>query len=724
MLNLKKYIRLPYLCLAMFMSCNNPVDMQAQVPQGEITKDQVLMYSVLSTIERYHYEPKELNDAYSALVLEQYLKTLDFNKRFFLKEDITKFENYKTKIDDQIREGNFTFFDEVNDTYNKRIEQAHAFYQEILDKPFDYKKSETIETDGEKLKYATTEAELKDRWRKSLKFQVLTRIQTRLELQEEAISKRDSLAKKDPEAAKKDTTTVKTFEEIEIDERKKALKTYNSWYARVQKEKRDVRLSYYINSILAVLEPHTEFFPPLEKENFDIRMSGKLEGIGAQLIEEEGFITVSKVVPGSAAFRQGELKEKDKIIKVAQGEQEPVDVVDMSIDDVLPMIRGKKGTEVRLTVRQEDGTIKTIPIVRDVVVMEDSYAKSAILEHDKAKIKVGLIDLRSFYADFEDPRGRRSGKDVRAEVQKLIAEEVDGIVIDLRFNGGGSLTDVVDMTGLFIEKGPVVQVKDRSQRNTVLEDRDANVLYNGPLVILVNAFSASASEILAAALQDYGRAVIIGTSPTTFGKGTVQRFVDLNQEIPNKLHSLDFGDLGALKATIQKFYRINGSSTQLKGVVGDITLPSQYSYLEVGEREVDFPMEWTETKAASYTLKPTIKNLDKIKAQSAKRVATNKIYKQVDEHAKWAKKISDKSNYSLNFEAYKAERVEQNKKNKEYKHLYETEMPDIKISVLLADQASILNDTARKESTEAWHKNLKKDFYLEEAIFVIKDLKK
>ena len=727
MINVKKYIRLPYLCLVMLMSCNNPSDMQAQIPNGGTpTKEQVLMQSVLSSIERYHYEPKALDDVYSEAVFNQYFKVLDNNKRYFLQSDIDQFAKHKKNIDDQARTGSFDFYNEVNEVYNKRIEMIHGFYTEILAQPFDYKVKESIETDGEKLKFATTEAELKDRWRKSLKFQVLTRIQTRLELQEESLNKKDSLSKKDLNATeKKDTAiTIKTFDEIEKEEREKALKNYNTWYTKVTKEKNEVRLSYFINSFLAVLEPHTEFFPPLEKENFDIRMAGKLEGIGAQLIEEDGFITVSRIVPGSAAWRQGELKEKDKIIKVGQGEQEPVDVVDMSMDEVLPMIRGAKNTEVRLTVRKEDGTILTIPIVRDVVVLEDSYAKSAILEHEKAKVKVGLIDLRSFYADFQDQRGRRSGRDVRAEVQKLIAEEVDGIVIDLRFNGGGSLSDVVDMTGLFIDKGPVVQVRDRNERNTVLEDRDAGVLYNGPLVILVNSASASASEILAAALQDYGRAIIVGTAPTTFGKGTVQRFVGLDDELPRNLRALNLGELGAIKVTIQKFYRINGSSTQLKGVVPDIILPSQYSYLEIGEREEDFPMKWTETAPANYKEKATIRNVDKIKSQSAKRINSNKLYKQVEEHARWTKQNYDQSKYSLNFEEYKATRKAQNDKAKAYKPIYETDMLDIKVSSLLADQPAILNDKARKESTEAWHKNLKKDFYLEEAIFIIKDLKK
>lgn len=699
-----------WLMLSVFaLSTANLSQAQAQ-PSGEVTKEQLLSELMVHSLAYHHYAPKEVNDAYSELVFKQYLKRLDNGKRFFLQADVDQLSKYKKELDDQIKGGNFAFFDEAMALFDKRFEQIQGFYREFLSQPFDYTKKESIETDGDKLNYAPTEAALKERWRLHLKYQILTRIQTRLEIQEEAVAKKDTSIK------------AKSFEEIEKDERAKALKNYESWATSVHKDKREARLSTYYNAFVSVLEPHTEYYPPLEKENFDIRMSGKLEGIGAQLLEEEGFVVVSRIVPGSAAWRQGDLKEKDKIIKVAQGTEAPVDVVDMKMDDVLPMIRGKKGTEVRLTVRKPDGTIQVIPIVRDVVVLEDSYAKSAILEHDKAKVKVGLIDLRSFYADFDDPRGRRCAKDVKVEVQKLIAEEVDGIVIDLRFNGGGSLSDVVDMTGLFIDRGPVVQVKNRDAAPTVLEDRDGSTLYNGPLVILVNSFSASASEILAAALQDYGRAVIIGTAPTTFGKGTVQRFFNLDDGVPSRYKSL--GSLGAVKITIQQFFRINGGSTQLKGVVPDIVLPSQYSYLEVGEREEDFPMEWSEINPANFKNNHTIKNLDKIKQHSQKRISASATYKAVEDHAQWTKKQSDQSNFPLNIDEFKALKKAENEKEKSFKPLYEQEMKDVKVSSLLADQTAILRDAARKESAEAWHKSLRKDFYLEEAIWVVKDLKK
>jgi carboxyl-terminal processing protease len=512
------------------------------------------------------------------------------------------------------------------------------------------------------------------------------------------------------------------MEVIEKEEREKLLKNLTNWIKGLEKESRNERINNYINIFTNAHEPHSGYFPPLDKENFDIRMSGKLEGIGAQLREEDGFIKVVNVVPGSASARQGELEVNDKIIKVAQASEEPVDVVDMRIDDVLPMIRGKKGTEVRLTVKKTSGEVKVIPIIRDVVVLEDSYAKSAIIENSKLGVKVGLIDLRSFYADFEDPKGRRCFKDVKIEVEKLMEEKIDGIVIDLRFNGGGSLQDVVDMTGIFLDKGPIVQVKNKNNKPFVYEDRDETVLYKGPLVILVNSFSASASEILAAALQDYGRAVIVGTAPSTFGKGTVQRFFNLDQIVPAKFAEL--GELGSAKVTIQKFYRINGGSTQLKGVIPDIILPGAYSYMTVGEKEEDYPMAWSEIGKASYRESGEAnKVMDKIKKKSAKRVAGNKTFLLIDENAKWLKERQDESNYSLNFKTYDAEHRKMDKDAEKYKNINK-DIDQLLIKSLKADKEYIQSDSLRIKSMESWHKALKQDAYLEEVSNIIYDWKK
>lgn len=678
---------------------------------GDLTqKEQVLMEAVLQSMKYNHYSPEELNDAFSQKVYDLYLKRLDNSKRFFLQEDVKTFATFKNYLDDAAQEGTFEFFELVSKTFDERFVKVKEFYTEMLAEPFDFTTDETVETDGEKLEYAASIDDLRTRWYGYLKLQVLSRVQDKLEAQEKAKTEGDK------------EKTIKTFEEIEKEERERLLKSFDDWAKNIDKETRDERIAMYINTFTNAYEPHSGYFPPLEKENFNIRMSGKLEGIGAQLREEDGFIKVVNVVPGSASWRQGELEVNDKIIKVAQGNEESVDVVDMRIDDVLPLIRGKKGTEVRLTVKKTSGIVKTIPIVRDVVVLEESYAKSAVIEHKKANVTVGLIDLRSFYADFEDPNGRRCARDVRREVEKLIEEKVDGIVIDLRFNGGGSLTDVVDMTGLFVERGPMVQVKSRNSKPYVLEDRDPSVLFAGPLVIMVNAYSASASEIMAAALQDYGRAVIVGTSPATFGKGTVQRFFSLDAIVPEKFKEL--GELGSIKVTIQKFYRINGGSTQLRGVTPDIILPGSYSYMTVGEQEEDFPMAWTEIEKASYRASGEVtKVLDKIKKRSAKRVASNKTFQLIDENAKWLKERQSHSSYSLNLEKYTEDQKVVDAEAEKYKNVTQ-EIEDLAIRSLKADMDNLASDTVRAASMSNWHKNLKKDVYLDEVSYIIHDWKK
>lgn len=678
-------------------------------PMGNPVKEQVLMEMILNSIKNNHYSPEMLDDAFSEHVFDLYLKRIDNSKRIFLQEDIDRMRMYRDDLDDEAKSGKFDFFTSAMATYEKRVETIKGFYTDILSTPFDLSVSETIETDGEKMSYAKTEEELRERWRKNLKYQVLLRVEAKLDEQEKAQEKKDT------------SVTIKTVQELEKEARERVLKTMNDWAKSLEQEDREDQLAFYLETFVNVNEPHTGYFPPLEKQNFDIRMSGKLEGIGAQLRQEDGYIKVVNIVPGSASARQGELQVNDKIIKVAQAKEEPVDVVDMKIDDVLPLIRGKKGTEVRLTVRKPDGTIKIIPIVRDVVVLEESYAKSAIIEHAKTKTKVGLIDLRSFYADFADAQGRRCSKDVRQEVQKLIAEGVDGIVIDLRFNGGGSLSDVVEMSGYFIERGPVVQVKNREGSPILLEDRDPNVLYKGPLVILVNSFSASASEIMAAALQDYGRAIVVGTAPTTFGKGTVQRFFEL--PVPSKYKEQGVDELGSLKITIQKFYRINGGSTQLEGVKPDIILPGAYSYIKVGEQEEDYPMEYDKIDAAKYQLDDTAtKILDKVKKKSQKRVAGSEAFRLLEENAQWLKSQQDRSEYTLNLEDYIKLRKNDNKEAERFKAV-EKEIADLNVRSLAADLAHIEADSSRASSAKTWYTALKKDAYLEEVVHIISDWK-
>ncbi len=698
-LNKKYFFFLVVACSAVLAFTNADID--PDYPN----KESLLVDVVLQSLEYNHYTSAKIDDQLSERSFNIYLKRIDNGKRFFLQGDIDGFQKHKKKLDDYAKARDFKFFDELHAIRDKRIEQANGYFREILAKPFDFEKEESIETDDDKIPYAKNDEELRTRWHKMLKHRVLLDIRTRLNRQEKAQEENDT------------TVKILTMEELDKSAREKVLKQFERWSIDMEQEDRDDKIAVYINTIANVLEPHTGYFPPLEKQNFNIRISGKLEGIGAQLRQEDGFVKVVRIVPGSASWRQGDLGVNDLILKVAQGDEEPVDIVDMKMDDVLPMIRGEKGTEVRLTVKKPDGSIKPISIVRDVVVLEESYAKSAVLEYKKSKKRIGLIDLRSFYADFKDPRGRRCSRDVKREVQKLIAEGVDGIMIDLRFNGGGSLRDVVDMSGLFIETGPIVQVKGRDSRPHPLEDRDPSVLYDGPLAIIVNSYSASASEIMAAALQDYGRAVIVGTSPSTFGKGTVQRFFDLDAVVPPRYKEL--GELGSMKITIQKFFRINGGSTQLKGVIPDIILPGVFSYRKTGEKEEDFPMAWTEIDPIYYK-KSSIKKLDKIKKKSEKRVAASEAFTMIDEHAKWVKSLQDDTEVSLNLKKYRERQKEYNKTAEKYKGINK-ELPNLKIDVLAADVAALESDTIRAASIKNWHKTVKKDPYIEEVVQILGD---
>jgi len=476
-------------------------------------------------------------------------------------------------------------------------------------------------------------------------------------------------------------------------------------------------LKMYFNSITAFYDPHTSYFPPKDKENFDIHISGKLEGIGATLSQPNAYIKIVSIVPGSACWKQGDLEVGDLILKVAQGAEEPVDVVDMRLDDAIKMIRGKKGTEVRLTVKKADGSITVIPIVRDVVVLEETFAKSIVITDSISHAKIGFIYLPGFYADFEDPNGRRCSVDVKKEVEKLKEENVDGIIVDLRNNGGGSLMDAVDIVGLFIDKGPVVQVRSRYAMPQVLDDKKSGALYDGDLLIMVNEYSASASEIMAAAIQDYGRGIIVG-SKQTFGKGTVQRFIPFDRMIRG---NEDLKPLGALKITIQKFYRINGGATQLKGVASDIVLPDAYSKLDMGEKDLDNPIEWDEIPKADYNKLKFKKDINQIRENSLKRIAADTSFTIIEEYSKYLKKVRDETLESLNIEDYKENQLEREKISKRFKKS-DKRLSGLKFYVPKADSLEIYSDTIKTEKAKIWIKNLRKDIYLEESYKIIKDM--
>jgi carboxyl-terminal processing protease len=673
------------------------------------TKEQVLMQVVTQTLSMAHFNPLQINDDFSAKVYDLYIKRMDYSKRFFTKEDIKKLEVYKSKIDDEVKSQKFEFFNLANSLYFSQIQIVKGFYRDILATPFDFNVSETLESDAEKTDFAANNEKLKDLWRKSLKYQVLSRLHDMIDLQDKNKTAKSS--------EKTDTTKIKTFAEMEAEARNRVLKIHDDYFRRIEKADDNDKFSAFVNSVASVYDPHTQYLPPKEKEAFDISISGQLEGIGAQLQEsDDGNIKIVSIVPGSPSWLQGDLQPNDFILKVGQQNQEAVDVVGMRLDDAVKLIRGKKGTKVTLTVKKyTDKSIKQVTIIRDVVIIEETFAKSAIISNPGSSDKYGYIYLPKFYVDFNQTEsGRNCADDVAQELVKLKGEGVKGIVLDLRDNGGGSLPDAVRMAGLFIPKGPIVQVKAKVGPARVIEDKDPTVQYGGPLVVLVNSFSASASEILAAAMQDYKRAIIIGT-PSTFGKGTVQTFVPLDEQIPGSYSSLR--PLGSLLITIQKFYRVNGGATQLRGVTPDIIIPDAYSDMELGEREQDFYMPWTKIDAVSFVPWNGLKNFDNIVKQERANVDSDPDILIVKEQSKAFKKLKDETEIPLKLDDYKKLEKSRVESAKRFEELSKKQN-GLVVQSLNFDRAAAKSDTSKIARMDAWIKELKNDLYLKEAIKV------
>ncbi|MEP6803701.1 MAG: carboxy terminal-processing peptidase, partial [Flavobacterium sp.] len=496
--------------------------------------------------------------------------------------------------------------------------------------------------------------------------------------------------------------------------RDSSLKSLDDNFSLIKDLNKEDWFSVYVNSIMTRFDPHTSYFAPEEKDRFDVNISGKLEGIGARLTKKNDFTQIDELISGGPAWKGKQLEAGDLILKVAQGNEEPVDVVGMRLDDVVKKIKGHKGTEVKLTVKKVDGTIKVISIIRDVVEIEETYAKSSIVERNG--LKYGVIYLPKFYIDFENKDGRDAGKDIALEVERLKKEDINGIVLDVRDDGGGSLSTVVDIAGLFIEEGPIVQVKSAGKKKEVLYDKDKKIEWDGPLVIMVNSFSASASEILAAAIQDYKRGVIIG-SKQTYGKGTVQNVLDLNQFVRNA----NYGDLGALKITGQKFYRINGGSTQLEGVHSDVVMPDRYAYLKMGERDIDNAMPWDKIDPADYSTWKSNENFTKAIEKSKGRIAENAQFKLIEDNAKWIDVKNKENTYSLNINSFKATQEQVENEGKKYKPISDYKN-NLVFKSLPYEELEMKSDATLKEKRDVWHQALSKDVYVEEALNVLDDL--
>ncbi len=665
------------------------------------TKEEVLLRSILTHIDRLHFEPREFNEDFSSLVFNEFLSGLDGNKRFFTQSEIDQLRSFENRIHLEIRNTTFEFFDLADELMSKSAKRAHSIFEEVIQMDFDLDAEGYFELDGDKIDFVANEDELKERWQRYVHFQIVDDVVRQINRLEED-------------------------EDYDIDElveeaRENVEDRISTWLNRIKGMEREDRFNIYLNTISNLQDPHTGYFKPKDKQDFDMRMSNQLEGIGARLTTEGEHVKIVSIVPGGPAWKQGELEPNDLILKVAQEDEEPVDISGWSLDDVVSIIRGPKGSKVTLTVRKIDNKVVDIEIIRDVVVFEEGFARSVILQKEGQDTRIGYLNLPSFYFNIGNAsEGRNSKDDVRAELQKLNEENIDGLIFDLRNNGGGSLNDVVDMSGFFIEEGPVVQVKARASEPQVLSNRENEVVYSGPLVIMVNSFSASASEILAAALQDYGRAIIVGGN-STFGKGTVQRFYNLDRMVRG--HN-DLKPLGELKVTTQKFYRIDGGSTQLKGVQPDIVIPDNFHFVTVGENDYDFAMEWSEIAAVDFSQnvwEVDDKLIHWLRKRSEERISEDELFTKVLANADRLKRMRNHSLRPLSIEAYREFLREREEEADQFRDMFDP-IESIHISNIEDDLEFIHSDSSRIARNESFFENIQKDAYIFETIQIMNDL--
>lgn len=653
-------------------------------------------------LEQGHYSPKKIDDNFSKEVLKKFISDLDNDRNIFLQGDIDELKKFESKIDDEIHGAELMSFYSINEVYLKRLNETSVLYKDILAKSFDFSKEENVQLDREKLTNPKNEAERKEIWRKRLKYMTLGRYADMLESREKNKDKEDFKYKADS-----------TLEREARDAVRKQIDRY--FTTKKTRETSDENFSTFVNSITGVMDPHTNYFAPIDKRSFDEGMRGSFFGIGAQLKEDDGKIKIATLISGGPAWKGGDLKVEDEIIKIGQGTDEPVDVTGYSVTDAVKLIRGaEKGSEVKLTVRRMDGSVKVISLLRDEIKLDDTFAKSAIINGDH---KVGYIYLPEFYIDFANPNGAKCSEDVAKEIKKLKDENVEGIIIDLRGNGGGSLPEVVKMAGLFIEDGPVCVVKGREEKPYQWKDKDKSVLYTGPLTVMVDEFSASASEIFAAAIQDYKRGIVIG-STSTFGKGTVQRTIPLNPESENPAFAnKNTEDLGSVKLTLQKYYRVNGGSVQLKGVTPDIVIPNRMEYLKFRERDESYSLPWDEIGKADYKTWTTTISTDAVVKYGSELVTGNTNFKKIRETVDWLDKYNDKD-YSLNLAKYREEQKLLKAKVAELDKLYKLSK-EMNVKNTEADMA-VLNEAKDKlEKNNQWLKRVSGDIYIDETVKVM-----
>ncbi len=673
--------------------------------QFDEKKNRLIGYMLYKQLPAIHYSDKRLDNALSKAAFTLYLKQLDYQKRFLLQEDVNQLRKFRMEIDDDLQSGNITLPRIGYTILSDRLFAAERLAKKVMAKGFDIEKEEYYETDPDKLTYAASEKELEDRWRKILKARVISKY---LDLLED-----DQKNKKEHDTTSEQALNKKLWDKAMA----KVEKSIAQLFTRLHQETLQDHYDRFFSALTRAFDPHTSYMPPEKKEDFDIHMRGSFEGIGAMLREEDGYIKVVRILAGSASARQGMLQAEDIILQVAEADGEPVEITDMRLNEAVHLIRGPKGTEVRLTVKKPDGKQVLIPIIRDVIQIEETFVKSTVLEIDG--VKTGYIMIPSFYRDFEGSRNgkvaRNSTDDTKKALIELKKQGIEGLILDLRDNGGGSLVDAVDTTGLFLKGGPVVQVKNSFGSRKVLNDEDDALFWDGPMVVLVNTFSASASEILAAALQDYGRAVIIG-GRHTHGKGTVQTIINMNDYIP-LLRLQEYPDLGALKVTIQKFYRINGGSTQYKGVVPDIILPSLYEYLKSGEKYLDNSLSWDQVASLSYApygggYNGRTFDISALQKRSMARLEHEEGLQIIAEEAEKSKERMEKTRFSLLFSDMQQQRQLANEARDKVGAHYKK----------YKDDQMSASENGDQDDSKDWENFLYEDPYVRESVHVLEDM--
>ncbi len=708
-----------------------------------------LLSTIGHLLETEHYSPRKIDDDFSKEVFDNYIKSLDPEKNLFLQSDLDALAKYRTTIDDEIHGAPIEFETAVDNIYEKRAKEAKPIFESVVKDAFDFSINDSVLLDVDSLKYPLNEKARLDRWYKLVKYKVLDKYVALIEEREAFIAKEKATSKTETtksENIKAATTiekvstsskdkhvtivvdsvakapakyVIKSDKELEADARASVVKSYNKRFDLTDKtidKEKEKRFELFLNTITGLMDPHTDYFAPVEKRSFSEQMSGVIYGIGAQLGPDDYGVKIASVQPGGPAWKSGQIVVNDVITKIAQGSEEPVDIAGYEVTDAVKLIRGDLGTEVRLTIKKPDGTTKVISLIREKIVLDEGYARSVVIT--KGADKYGYILLPDFYADFDREDGARCSKDVAKEVEKLKAEKVKGIIIDIRYNGGGSLYEVVQMAGLFVDKGPIVQIRTREGKSQVLSDDNAGILYDGPLVVMTNEFSASASEIFAAAIQDYKRGLIVGSS-STYGKGTVQRNVAFGKPIDAMGIQTEYG---AVKLTFQKFYRVTGSSTQRKGVAADVVLPDEYEFLKYREKDNPASLPWDEMERSKFQPWSNGNALSAVAAAANQKINADTTINRFKKNSQWLTTIMDRPVYLQldKYRQFKKEIQAVSKQNETVLKIKES----MQVAPLKADHDKFYNnpDKTKQDRYQAWLKMVAKDVQISESSKLLNDL--